>query len=543
VKPSHLLEIDRLRLETMPKRGEPRVLVSDLSLCVDAGKCLAIVGESGSGKTLAARAILNLLPPGVRRVGGSIRLEARELTGLTPAQIRTVRGSDVGMVFQEPMSSLNPALKIGRQLFEGLKLHRGFSDDACREQAIAMLQRVRIANPEQCLRAYPHQFSGGMRQRIMLASVLLLHPKLLIADEPTTALDTLSQRDVLELMAELARDFNIATLLITHDLGLVSRYAERVVVLEKGVLRETGETKRVLTRPSHPYTRQLVRSRPERPPEVATGPESGPLVLEVDHACISYAGERGFFRAGAPKQIVHDVSFAMREGEILALVGTSGSGKTTLGRAVVGLKPLTSGTIRVVGKDIAALTPENSRQFRRQVQLVFQDPVSSLDPRMRVVDSVAAPLRPQRLGSAERIRRAEEALHQVGLEDFRYRLPHEMSGGQRQRVAIARAIVSRPKLVVADEPVSALDMTIQAQVLALLQRLQREYGFACLFITHDLAIVQQIADRVIVMSAGRIVEQGSASQVLSSPSHPYTRELIAATPHLPGELSQIEPGT
>ena len=535
MNPAHLLEIDHLRLETTPRHGEPRVLVDDLSLYVNARECLAIVGESGSGKTLAARAILNLLPPGVRRTTGAIRLESQDLVGFTPAQMRAVRGSQVGMVFQEPMSSLNPALTIGRQLFEGLKLHRGLSDDACREQAIAMLRRVRIADPERCLSAHPHQFSGGMRQRIMLASVLLLQPKLLIADEPTTALDTLSQREVLDLMAELARDFDVATLLITHDLGLVSRYAERVVVMEKGVMRETGETNRVLTQPSHPYTRQLVRSRPQRKPETLSEP-AGPLVLEVDHACISYAGERGFFRAGAPKQIVHDVSFSLREGEIVALVGTSGSGKTTLGRAVVGLKPLASGTIRVGGKDIATLTPEDYTQFRSQVQLVFQDPVSSLDPRMRIIDSVSAPLRTLRLSTSERIRRAEEVLRQVGLEEFRNRLPHEMSGGQRQRVAIARAIVSRPRLVVADEPVSALDMTIQAQVLALLARLQREYGFACLFITHDLAVVQQIADRVLVMSGGRIVEQGSTLQVLTAPSHEYTRELIAATPLLPGEL-------
>src|SRR3984957_19918149 len=360
---AHLLEIDHLRLETTPKHGHPCALVDDLSLYADAGECLAIVGESGSGKTLAAKAIPDLLPPGVRRTAGTIRLDSRELTGLTPAQIRAVRGSEVGMVFQEPMSSLNPALTIGRQLFEGLKLHRGFSDDACREHAIAMLRRVRITDPERYLRAHPHQFSGGMRQRIMLASVLLLQPTLLIADEPTTALDTLSQREVLDLMAELARDFDVATLLITHDLGLVSRYAERVVVMEKGVMRETGETTRVLTQPSHPYTRQLVRSRPQRKPEILSEP-AGPLVLEVDHACISYAGERGFFRAGVPKQIVHDVSFSLPEGEIAALVATSGSGKATLGRAVVGLKPLASGSLRVAGKDIATLTPEDYTQFR-----------------------------------------------------------------------------------------------------------------------------------------------------------------------------------
>jgi peptide/nickel transport system ATP-binding protein len=255
MKPAHLLEIDHLRLETTPRHGESRTLVDDLSLYADPRECLAIVGESGSGKTLAAKAILNLLPPGVRRTEGTIRLNSRELTGLTLEQIRAVRGSEIGMVFQEPMSSLNPALTIGHQLFEGLKLHRGLNDDACRGLAIAMLTRVRITDPERCLRAHPHQFSGGMRQRIMLASVLLLRPKLLIADEPTTALDTLSQREVLDLMAELARDFDIATLLITHDLGLVSRYAERVVVLEKGVMRETGETNRVLIEPSGDCTR------------------------------------------------------------------------------------------------------------------------------------------------------------------------------------------------------------------------------------------------------------------------------------------------
>ena len=376
----------------------------------------------------------------------------------------------------------------------------------------------------------------------MLASVLLLRPKLLIADEPTTALDTLSQREVLDLMAELARDFNIATLLITHDLGLVSRYAERVVVLEKGVMRETGETNSVLTRPSHPYTKQLVKSRPQRRPDTPSEQPGGPLVLEVDRACISYASERGFFRTGAAKQIVHDVSFAMREGEIMALVGTSGSGKTTLGRAVVGLKPLSSGTIRVAGKDIATLTPDDYKQFRAHVQLVFQDPVSSLDPRMRIFDSVAAPLRVQRLTSAERTRRAEEVLREVGLEDFRDRLPHEMSGGQRQRVAIARAIVSRPKLVVADEPVSALDMTIQAQVLALLQRLQGEYGFACLFITHDLSIFQQIADRVIVMSAGRIVEQGPGTAGARLTQPPATRASSSLLHRIcRASCSQLEP--
>ena len=531
-----LLQVKDLRIETSTRHAGPRPLLNSLTFNMEAGEFLAIVGESGSGKTLAARAILDLLPPGVRRSAGAIVLNGRDLTSLAPRALRAVRGAEIGMVFQEPMVSLNPALTLGRQLAEGLELHCRLDSAQIRDRCVKMLARVGIKDPERGLKSYPHQFSGGMRQRIMIASALLLKPKLLIADEPTTALDTLSQREVLQLIVELARDDGVATLWITHDLGLVARYAERVIVLEKGQLIETGATRQVLTQPSHPYTRQLVGSRPARPAGRREAPDDAPMVLSVEKACIAYRGTPGLLRAGALKPVVHDVDLNLRAGQFLALVGASGSGKSTLGRAVLGLNPLSSGAIRFDGTDLNSMSPAQRRQFRGQAQLIFQDPFSSLDPRVRVADIVAAPLRHDRaLSGAERRERVGTVLREVGLAGFDDRFPHQMSGGQRQRVAIARAIVPRPRLVVADEPVSALDMTIQAQVLALLQKLQSAYGFACLFITHDLSVVDQVADHVIVMSDGRIVERGPVGTVLDHPQHAYTRALLAAAPGWPGQ--------
>ena len=534
-----LLRVTGLRIETARRRETARALLENLSFDVRTGEFLAIVGESGSGKTLAARAILNLLPPGVRRAAGSIVLNGLELTQLNARELRAVRGGEIGMVFQEPMASLNPALTIGSQLAEGLRVHRGLGREEIRDRCLEMLARVRIKDPEHALRAYPHEFSGGMRQRIMLASVLLLKPKLLIADEPTTALDTLSQREVLELMVELAKDEGVATLLITHDLAVVARYAARLVVLEKGHLIETGETQQVLTRPAHAYTRKLVGHRPRRAPDGEAsnaGPlqGAGPVLLSLEKVCIAYPGRRGLLGSAAPRPIVHNADLTLRPGQIMALVGASGSGKTTLGRAVLGLKSLSSGTIRFDGMTLGAMSASQMGRFRSQAQLIFQDPFSSLDPRMRIEHIVAAPLRHDRtLTTAERRNRVAQALDEVGLAGFGGRFAHQMSGGQRQRVAIARAIVPKPRLVVADEPVSALDMTIQAQVLALLQKLQSEQGFACLFITHDLTVVEQVADQVIVMSEGHIVERGRTCTVLDHPQHPYTRALLEATPRLP----------
>jgi peptide/nickel transport system ATP-binding protein len=529
-----LLSIRNLRIAA----NSGAVLLDDLSFDLAAGERLAIVGESGSGKTMAARALLGLLAPGVIQEQGAMLFEGRDLAALSPAEMRAVRGAGIGMVFQEPMTSLNPALTIGKQLAEGLKLHRRLGDGEIRRLCVEMLRRVRIKNPEACLAAYPHEFSGGMRQRIMLASVLLLKPRLLIADEPTTALDTLSQREVLELMVELTRETGTALLLITHDLGLVARYTERVVVLEKGVLVERGATADVLSRPSHPYTAKLVGSLPRRSEAPAVLPDSARVLLSIEDLVVEYPGKRGFLRVGKPVRVLHGVNLEVREGEIVALVGGSGSGKTTLGRAALHLRPPTSGHVRFDGAELATMDRATMHGFRRQAQLVFQDPLSSLDPRRRIADIVGAGLRyVPGLSARQRAGRVAAALEEVGLAGFDTRLPHEMSGGQRQRVAIARAIVSRPRLVVADEPVSALDLTVQLQVLTLLQQLQREQGFACLFITHDLAVVEQIADRVVVLEQGRIVEAGPTATVFADPEHDYTRALLAATPMLamPGD--------
>jgi peptide/nickel transport system ATP-binding protein len=524
-----LLTVESLRIEA-DRPGLP-ALLEGLSFTLGAGERLAVVGESGSGKTMATRAIPGLLAAGVHRAGGTIRFEGRDLARLSERELRQVRGAGIGMVFQEPMTSLNPAMSIGRQLAEGLALHRKLGAEEIERLSLDMLRRVQIADPERCLARYPHEFSGGMRQRIMLASVLLLQPRLLIADEPTTALDTLSQREVLEMMVALTREMGTALLLITHDLGLVSEYTDRVLVLEKGVLVEQGPTREVLAQPKHPYTAKLVGSLPKPATGRAEIGDAANVVLSIEGVVVDYAGKAGLFRRAAAKRVIDGVDLTVREGEIVALVGASGSGKTTLGRAALGLKPLAEGTIRVGGIDIAVMDHAEDRTFRRDAQIVFQDPFSSLAPHLRIGEIVGAALRHvPGMTAAERRTRVSRTLEEVGLAGYENRRPHQMSGGQRQRVAIARAIASEPRLVVADEPVSALDLTIQLQVMELLQRLQRDRGFACLFITHDLAVVEQVADRVVVLDQGKIVEQGPTAAVFAAPAHEYTRRLLAASP-------------
>jgi peptide/nickel transport system ATP-binding protein len=527
---SELLRIEGLRLKA--ETGGRPPLLDDFNLAIAPGEFVALVGESGSGKTLAARTILDLLPPGVRRAAGRVVFDGQDVSG----RMRALRGGAVGMVFQEPMASLNPAMTIGAQLDEGLRLHTALTAVERRAAAIAMLERVRIAEPARRLASYPHEFSGGMRQRIMLASVMLLKPRLLIADEPTTALDTLAQREVLDVMTELAAASNTAVILITHNLGLVARYASRALVLEKGRTIETGTARGVLAAPKDPYTQRLVGSLPRRGP--ARAPSAQPPLLSVRDLRVAY---RRRDQAG-PFQALDGVSLNVAPGELVAVVGGSGSGKTTLGRAVLGLVRGATGEVRFDGLDPLALTGADHRAFRRATQLVFQDPYASLDPRMRVGEIVAEPLRncPE-LSKAQKAARVDGVLADVGLSVLADRFPHQMSGGQRQRVAIARAVVTRPRFVVADEPVSALDATIQAQVLALFQALQAQYGFACLFITHDLGVVAQIADRVIVMRDGRIVEEGARDAILDHPQDPYTRELLAATPSLAADPQRTPP--
>jgi peptide/nickel transport system ATP-binding protein len=530
-----LLEVERL-VVTISRHGKPvRNVVEDVSFDVPAGAILALVGESGSGKTMIGRSILSLLPGAASVTGGDIRLSGLSLNGLTPAQLRQVRGGEVGMVFQEPMVSLNPALRIGVQMMEALQLHRGLGSRDARSKCLDMLARVGIRDAEGSFGAYPTQFSGGMLQRIMLASVLATRPRLLIADEPTTALDAISRKQVMDLMLELTREIGTAVLLISHDLGMVSQYANQVVMLRHGRIVECGTPEAILLNPRHEYTRALVGALPSRPTiEESTQVAPNGSLLQIHDLCIEYPQRKRFFgKRRAARRAVSGVSMDIQRGETLAVVGESGSGKTTVGRALVRLLGTTAGRIVFDGEDCANFTPERLAAFRRRTQMVFQDPYSSLDPHMRLGDIVAEGLRMQRLSRAERLARAAEMLAEVSLPgDYIKRFPHELSGGQRQRVCIARAIVGEPSFIVADEPVSALDVTVQHQVMSLLARLQAKYGFTILFISHDLGIVEQIANRVMVMYRGRVVELGSRDDIYDRPCHPYTHRLLAATPRM-----------
>ncbi len=506
--------------------------VDGITFSVAPGEILAVVGESGSGKTATGRAIIGLLPPGLRVASGAILFGGKDIARVGAKELRDLRGPAIGMVFQEPMVSLNPALTIGRQLAEGLALHTKMSNTEIHAACIAMLERVGIADPEGCLAAFPHEFSGGMRQRIMLASVMLLKPKLLIADEPTTALDTLTQAEVLDLMVGLTRENNTAVMLITHNLGLVARYAKRALVMRQGAIVEEGEAHALLRAPQHDYTKALIDALPRRRAARPTAVSGEPLI-RAENLAVDFGGRRRLFGGGRALRAVDGVDLAIRPGEVVALVGGSGSGKTTLGRAMLRLTDAADGRVLFRESNVTTLSGAALLPFRMDCQIVYQDPYSSLDQRMTVGAIVGEPLRlVPGLDAPEKTRRIERILDDVGLAGFGKRYPHELSGGQRQRVAIARALIRRPAFVVADEPVSALDMTIQKQILTLLHTLQRDYGFACLFISHDLAAVEEISDRVVVMHKGRIVEQGPRDSVFDHPQHEYTRALLAATPRI-----------
>lgn len=530
-----LLHVDKLSLVV---RRTGKLLVDSLDFHFAAGEFTSIVGESGSGKTMAAKAIMGLLPEGIDIQSGHIWFAGKDLLQYPSAQLRQLCGSELGMVFQEPMVSLNPAHRIGSQMAEGLRLHTNLSQAEIHERCLTMLERVRIHNPERCLRSYPHEFSGGMRQRILLASVMLLKPKLLIADEPTTALDMLAQREVMDLMVELAHEDHTSVMLITHNLGLVARYSQQTVVMNKGRMVEQGHVKQVLLHPQQDYTRKLLAAIPSRgdQEEKPSHDNSEPLI-RAHKLELSFPIRGGNLFGARPRhQVLKEVSLDIHKGETVAVVGGSGSGKTTFGRAILQALSLDSGYIQFKGQTVDPKNKKQMQQFRASCQLVFQDPYSSLNPRMRIGQIVAEPLRHQQLSETEKQTQLMQMLEDVGLSGLEDRWPHELSGGQRQRVAIARALIRRPDFVVADEPVSALDMTIQAQVLQLFKRLQQQYGFACLFVSHDLLAVESIADRIIVMEQGKIVEQGTMAEVLDHPQHRYTRELLEAIPSL-AELS------
>ncbi|MGW4524744.1 ABC transporter ATP-binding protein [Amycolatopsis sp. NPDC004378] len=520
---------------------------------VHAGEVVAVVGESGSGKTVTAMSLLGLLPP-TARVTGRAELAGRDLYAMTPAELRAVRGGEVGMVFQEPMSALNPVFTVGDQLVEAIRTHRSVPAAAARDRAIELFGLVGLPAPAERFRSYPHELSGGQLQRVVIAMAVANEPKLLIADEPTTALDVTVQAEILELLRDLRERLGTAILLITHDMGVVADLADRVVVMHDGRVVEQGDVRSVFTAPAQEYTRQLLGSVVSLGAAATTGleraitaeaevspghvvagehPAAEPVpadaaLLRVENLSVTY---RGRFRAHAV-HAANGVHLSVEPGEILGLVGESGSGKSTVARAVTGLLAPTTGAVRIGGTDITRVRGRGAKALRRRIGVVFQDPLSSLNPRTTVGESVATPLRLHRaVRPSEVDGRVAELLDAVQLSpSLAARYPHELSGGQRQRACIARALALRPDLLVADEPTSALDVTIQARILDLLRELQREFGFACLFISHDLAVIEQLAGRVAVMHRGQVVEQGPAKEVLTAPAHPYTQRLLSAAP-------------
>ncbi len=505
------------------------IAVKGASFDIRRGETLAVVGESGSGKSVTALSVLQLLPyPMAKHPTGSIRFQGRELIGAPAGELLKVRGNRVSMIFQEPMTSLNPLHTIERQVNEVLFLHKGLTRDSARRRTLELLDQVGIPDAAQRLDAYPHQLSGGQRQRVMIAMALANEPDLLIADEPTTALDVTIQAQILKLLKNLQARYGMALLFITHDLGIVRKMADRVCVMTKGEIVEQGPVGDVFDRPKHAYTRHLLSAEPKGQP--APRDPAAPVIVQINDMKVHFPIKRGVLRrtVGYVKA-VDGVSIAIREGHTIGLVGESGSGKTTLGLALLRLER-SQGGIEFDGQDLQALSQRELRPLRRQMQIVFQDPFSSLSPRMSVSQIVGEGLEVHKIGTeAERLKMIDQALEEVGLEpSMRDRYPHEFSGGQRQRIAIARALVLKPRFMVLDEPTSALDMSVQAQIVDLLRDLQARHRLAYLFISHDLRVVRALADEVVVLRHGKVVERGPARQIFETPQTPYTKALIAA---------------
>jgi len=534
-----LLRVDNLHVNFRTD-GAPVQAVKGISFDLVPGEVLAIVGESGSGKTVGSRAMISLLPD-TAAVTGSATLDSTELIGLKGQSIRRIRGDRIAMIFQEPSTALDPVRTAGWQICEALQVHRKMTKKQAMARAVELLDLVGIPEPEQRVHSYPHQLSGGQKQRVMIAMAISCDPEVIIADEPTTALDVTVQAQILDLLHDLKDRLGTAIILITHNMGVVADMADRVAVMYRGELVESGPVRQIFENPQHPYTKHLLSSVPylgrPRPASMETVAErvGTDVVMGVDHLCVDFPGRWG----GEPVHAVKDVSLEVHSHEIVALVGESGSGKTTLGRCTVGLQAATSGAVKVLGVNIVTARGKTLREVRRKIGFVFQDPAASLNPRMTVGDCIAEPMLIHDIGSrTQRIAHAKELLNAVELPvDYAERYPHELSGGQRQRVSLARALATSPQFVVADEPTSALDVSVQARVLEVFVRLQHTMGFACLFVTHDLAVVDMLADRIAVMHHGEVVELGTRDQVLRNPQQAYTRELIAAVP-LPDAAEQ-----
>jgi len=528
VGPAPVLAIRNLSVR-LPRGSDRAHAVENVSFQVAPGEILCVVGESGSGKSVTAQAVMGLLPRELTAETGDVRLEGENVLGATASRLRDLRGSRMAMIFQEPMTALNPVMTVGDQIGEVLEIHTDLSPQKRRERVLQIMGAVHLPEPERIIDVYPHQLSGGQRQRIMIAAALVLDPALLIADEPTTALDVTTQAQILKLIRELQERRGTGVLFITHDFGVVAEIAHRVVVMQHGHLVEIGTREEVLQRPQSDYTRMLIASVPSLKPPPRT-PKTGAMALATGRLSKTY-GDRGLFGTGRLVRAAEGVDISVRLGETVGIVGESGSGKSTVARCIARLIEPTSGTILFGDTDVAHLAESRLRAHRRHVQIVFQDPYRSLNPRRTIGQSIIEGPVNFGLARADAINRARRLMGLVGLSpDALDRYPHQFSGGQRQRIAIARALAMEPRLLIADEPVSALDVSVQAQVLQLLDDVRRRFELAVLFITHDLRVAAQVCDRIAVMRRGVVVEQGPTAEVFAAPQHDYTRALFEAAP-------------
>ncbi len=556
-----LLQVNHLSV-SFTADGITTNAVRDISFSVEPGQTVAIVGESGSGKSVTSLSLLQLLPPSAKIEGQLLFSRNGEapvnLASANDTVMRTVRGKDIAMIFQEPMTSLNPVFTCGTQVMEAIRLHQAVDKATAKQQTIAYFEKVQLPNPAQLFDRYPHEISGGQKQRVMIAMAMCCNPALLIADEPTTALDVTVQKTILDLIKSLQQQNGMGVIFITHDLGVVADIADKIIVLYKGEIAEQGEAATVLRNPQHPYTRALLACRPaihpkgqrlpvvsdflggsnthkpvvhDNPPVILNMNSTTAPILDVQQVKVYFPtkqkGAEQFFKA------VDDVSFSVQKGEILGLVGESGCGKTTLGRAILQLVPVAGGRILLDGRDIAMLKGSELRRVRQDLQIVFQDPYGSLNPRISIGSAILEPLRVHKAGGNARAQRERviTLLEKVNLQADHYnRYPHQFSGGQRQRICIARALALNPSFLVFDESVSALDVSVQAQVLNLINDLRKEFGFTAIFISHDLSVVRYLCDRILVMRKGKIVEEGGAEAIYTNPANPYTRALIEAIP-------------
>lgn len=542
-----LLEVRQLQTHLF-SGGQLIKAVDDVSFRIPKGETFCLVGESGSGKSITALSVIRLLPQGIAtNPGGEILFNGQNLLQLAEADLRTIRGAQIAMIFQEPMTSLNPVFTIGEQIVEALQLHNpDMTDEEAAEKAIQALEQVQIPEPRERFNTYPHQLSGGQRQRVMIAMALACEPELLIADEPTTALDVTVQAEILRLMQKLQAETGMSLLFITHDFGVVAQMAHQVGVMQQGKLVEIGRTEQVLNNPQHPYTQKLLASVPEnlvrlKPAEpmlvaVEQSEQNTTPLIQIRDLNVWFPVKKGLFRRTVDHvKAVDGVSLAIAHGQIMALVGESGCGKTTLGRAILQLEKPTAGSIHLEGQELTQLSAAELRPLRPKMQIAFQDPQSSLNPRLLVETTLTEPMQAHNIGVSDedRIERAAQVLESVQLKrDYLWRYPHEFSGGQRQRIGLARALVLNPAFIVCDEITSALDVSVQAEILQLLLKIREERNLTLLFITHNIGVVEYLSDQTVVMHKGKVVEQGSTAQVCGNPQHPYTQKLLAAVPRL-----------